>query len=461
MFYSKVTKLIGLLLLCNTLSKAQNPIVIYDTKYNSSISIQGVKLYDIQSKKYFFQYTSTGASVFNIKTRLLQIDAQTFKEVGRMDWPEFKGYEKQELNTKDDFQALKGYGAFFMSKKDPKTRKKELYFSKVLESFSVSPQPEKLFTIRTSMPWYYLTLTTNDDKSVILITENLDDNAGIIHRVYDKDLNFKMSDSVTAKTNGGDTVNTIMLNNGFAIVAHNTLGRHVKILDVVDNKVIKFSIKNTKKVPMIKNLKKINNTIVLCGTYSSRVSKKVVSNGVFKYVYDLDKNSLVEEYYYDHVPQGKSEAEAVEKIVYSSCITPNGFCYQLICQMPTGTAPHKFELMGLGNNSDKFRKQIPSHRMDEKMLSVNNTIFIGSTICEKYDVNNFVYENPLIIKQNLYALDTDLRSVYLKVGPNGYIETHPKQWNAEGTKKNWIKIEDFTGGHEIKDIDYSKVTLTE
>lgn len=454
----KIFKLASLAVLCIYTLGAQNSIVSYGTKTSGSIAIQGVKLYNIQSKKYFLQYTSTGASVFNIKTRLLLIDAQTFKEAGRMNYPEFKGYENLELGTRDNLIEFNGFAAFFMMKKDPKTKKQELYCSKISESFTLAPQPEKLFTIRTQNPFSYLSLKTNDSKDIVLITETMDDKSGIIQRLYDKDLNFKMSDSVTAQTNSGDTISTIMLNDGFAIVAHNTNGRRIKILDVVNNKVIKFAIKNTKRMPMISNLKRIDNKVIMCGNYYSRVSKKQVTNGVFKLVYDLDKNALVEEYYFDHVPKGKGEWEQLEKAVYSSFITPNGFCYLVLSQT---TAPAKYELMGIGNNNDKFSKQIPTMYMGSTIEAINNTVYLNCSLCERYDVNNFVYENPLIIKKNLYALDTDLRSSYLRVGPDGKITTHPTSGDAPEFKQSWFKYEEFIGGHEIKDIDYKKTTLTE
>lgn len=469
----------------NTFS--QKTIELVESITPNSLSIQGAALHYLGPKKPLILELTEGATVFNTKNSLILIDPVTYEEKSRIKFPKIKEGEivyirrKSILDLKDNF-------VLFSKKTEAKTGITNLYCTKISESFTVNPIPEKVVQMKTNES--ALDYNLSNDKSLILLTDQFNDlkekRAVLYYHLLDNNLKILISDSAISSINNPDTINTFMVENGFAIVKQNGLKREIILYNNNNKEFLKFLLNGVKKNQVVSNMKQIGDNIILCGNYYSYPEKKRVTNGIFKMVYSLKAKQIIEEIYFDHVPKGSHEFEELPKSVDESCITENGTCIVVILQKTGGgiggggmgnfaynsagnfastgngnyygRKSYKYEIMCITNTGSKWSKQIPVTGIS-KIYCLNNSVIFSCIGNDRYDFNNFTYENPLIVKKNLYALEIDTYHRFIKINLDGSIIV-PKQSDTE-QKYTWLKVERFKGGVKTKKIDFEVTTITE
>ncbi len=475
-----------LLSILNTNIFSQKTVEIWDAyPKNDNLSIQGYGVYDQLSPSSFISSLKHGATVFNTKNDLLLVDRNSYTEKNKISCPKVKMGD-HILITGDKYISVKNNLLCFSKKMNARATALDLYAIKIGENLTVSETPEKLFQM-LSDEWA-LSFQVNESQDLLLFVDEYEkkEKKTIYCRLYDNNLKLLKVDSTKGNSKDDYTVVTFITDNGFAVINQNNLKREVKLYNITNNETINFSIDNKEKNPMISSIKQIGNKIFICGLYYSEVSKRNFTNGIFRIVYNIDKKSVEEETYFDHVPQGDAEIEQHQKFVHESCITNDGSCYVVICQgvrsqtfweaynstnnfinsglLKSSFIIYKYEIMCVTNKGEKWRKQLPSNSVGD-LYTINNTAFLYCPSNDTYDANNFVYENYFSLKNNRNSLDVGNYVSYLKFDSKGDIKrlkvNHAETNPVKDSKNNWLKYESYEGALKTKEFNFSKTTLTE
>lgn len=464
-----VCLILSLCLHANSQTSVFKIVDAFSSTKSKSLSMQGYGCYDQSNKNSFILQVVTGLTVFNTKNELILIDKKKFTEKAKISYPKFEGYD--DATTWPDNKVItaetKDNVIFFFKKKDKSTKRVSLYGCKFGDSLILPDKPEFLFSFQKKET--DLVVDVNHNKSLILLQNKYTDKTNSINffRLFDSNLKLIHTDSTETLLRASDIVKSIILENGYLVVKQDELKQEFILYDVITNKKYNFALNGNYKNPIVTNARMLNGKIILCGHYFSEKSKNLITNGIFKIVYNLTSNQIEDEVYFDHIPKGQNEDEIQRKFIETSYINSKGDCFVVLHQNTllvggsTSTsfkyAKSKYEIMGITNENEKWRKQLPlGLDLYKSTYFTENNIYVVCYVNDKHDFNNFIYENPFIISKNRLKLSIDAYYSILKVTPDGIISNNRITTDVEDSTENnrWIITKNFKGKLKTHDFDF-------
>lgn len=449
-----------------------------------------------------------GKSIFNQKHELLLIDAKTLEEKAKIDYPKTKGYNYLNFGLDITEDIVKDNFIVFSEKKDPITKKINIYVNKISEQFIIPETPVFLFSLTpddfknsrndSHLKWFEehnsqsqsvnypdnsISCYINEKRDLILFSYEGKPQKNVPQKNYYYlfDNNFKLlhADSLVSSSKDYNLTYNIISDEGYVTFIKRDYNTDLKIFNTLKNNSNEFSIKTKKTEIYISSIKKMNEKYILCGNYFEKNNeKKIFKNGIFKLVYNTKSKTIEDEIYFEHEPKGKIEMEQFPKKVYFSHITDSGICFVGICQryISIGTennintnnseiteirTENKYEIMCI-NKDNLWTKQLPiGPRRYREFYYLNNTIFIKCYVNKKINPNNYIYDEKLSLKNNSYDINTDAYLSILKVNASGDIKHHTIFDESNQETSNWYSEVLYTGTVKTKPFNFKKISLTE
>lgn len=424
----------------NIAAKSQIGTQTISDEIPESASVTGISTYDPGYTNSFVFIMGHGLTTFNQKNEIFLIDKKTLVEKNKIEYPKYKDYDNISLGAHYQYSTavdLKQNLTLFYSS----TSNKESAISVVRlnESLTVPDKPEFLFTTDNI---YSVDFYLNDKKDLCIFTYTREykklKKKSFYYRVYNNKLDLLKSDSIVNTIDNKDKYDVKVFDNGFAIIKTNDLNTSLSITDLKNNKNSNLDLSNGKDNFTVENIKSIaNDKIVILNYFYTKLEDKKIKNSFLKIIYNLKTGSSEEKIIFDYIPAGKDEAVKENKYVQQTMITETGICYVLLSQNKlawinygfTIAYSNKYELVCIGSNTNKWKKQLPiTAGTDDKigMLFSNGNLFLTYINYEeqdnKIDVNTYVYGNPMPPKsattKQMYKSDVAL----LKINSIGNIQ---------------------------------------
>jgi hypothetical protein len=480
-----------LVFLLNNIYAQKPSFDIYELVPPNSISIQNWKFFKGNYQNSFAFYMVHGATAFNTKTDILKIDLNTLEEKNKISFPEIKGYKNISLSSPSAVMLTDNL--VFFHKKSMGNKLFGIFASRLTENFDVSSEPKYLFSVNENdfnfVNGIYmdnivsnfdndnsLNLLVNDNKNLFLLSYHSKpdklNNQKYFTFLIDNNLNIVKSDSSIhdVKLESSNNFYSLIMNDGYASIEYKDKVNEITVYNQKNNEKTKITYKSKVEVFRITDIKFLNNKLVFIGSYSEKMSNGNVSNGCFKVTFNLMKKIIEEETYFSHEPKGTKEYNQA-KHFFSTSIRPDGTAYFVICQRASTLSSqgfpevieNKYEVMCINSKSEKWRKQLPiDNKKLKEVFYFNNTIYLLGYCNENYDLNNFEYDNPLILKKNLYALNVDAARSILKINSSGEVKRNMISFiDNKYDSLNWYNSTIFSGKTKTRSLDFLKITLTE
>ena len=405
-----------------------------------SSSVTNIDTWNPDFNNAFVLCMAHGLTVFNQKEELFLIDSKTFQEKKKIDFPKYKGYDQFSIKylkriTTNIVDLNQNLVLFYSNRPN---KKYAVSAVKIKEDLISPEKPEYLFSVEDANNVMF---SKNDKKDVCVFTyetENKKENRKWFHyHIYNGNLQLLKCDSIGSDRKSPDTLYAMAHDNGCAIIKNNGLKRTITIIDVKNNKTNTFELLKGNNFLTVERIKLIaNDKMIFFGKYFSVVSKKKISCGMFKVVYNQKTNAIEDQVYFDHVPVGKDEEEDHDKSIEKALITETGACYALISQNNMDWDRRylqffgitKFELVCINTSAEKWKKQIPIHKgtgYTANMNYLNGNLFLSYVDFEdsknKINYNNYVFGEPYPFSTTSRR-DHESNVSLLKINPAGNIE---------------------------------------
>lgn len=367
-------------------------------------------------------YIKHGA--YGMKKDLLLLDKNTQKELKRVPFPSYKGYDFEGVRYGSGWTEygkglwLNGKVVFFFSSKEDDNI--NISTVELDESMNVPAQPKLLFTIEKKFFNSLFRISLSPDRKIFTICMEAESKKEDFSRfscfTFDEALKPLGSESFESTYRDQGTWQMTAWDRGFAVTKREGTKRTVKLFDLENTKTTEFQLPDdgerrlsVEKMRIISGSEKL----VIAGSYFQGPANSTtkLKFGVFRVVYDMGSGSIEEEKFFEDVLRDKRD-RAFYKRVERSVITEKGDCFMFIAdrgEAVTGSSNYvqyyfeKYELIYLGSDGTAWNKHLPiaAYVHDQtEVMERNGNLYIVTLNYEnektraQIDHNNYTNGKP-------------------------------------------------------------------